>query len=180
MKRLGVVRAADLPQRLRHGGAARVKLAGSVISSRERMSKQGNRFAFVQCSDASGGFEVTVFSEVLVMARELLASGKPLLISADARLEDETIKLLAQSFQSLDAAAASAAGLRVAINEESALSGLRDIVAGERPGRGRIVLDLVLGPEERAEIQVPGAFLVSANLRSRLGGLPGVVEVVEI
>jgi DNA polymerase-3 subunit alpha len=124
---------------------------------------------------------VTVFSEVLVMARELLASGKPLLISADARLEDETIKLLAQSFQSLDAAAASAAaGLRVAINEESALSGLRDIVAGERPGRGRIVLDLVLGPEERAEIQVPGAFLVSANLRSRLGGLPGVVEVVEI
>jgi DNA polymerase-3 subunit alpha len=152
-----------------------------VISSRERMSKQGNRFAFVQCSDASGGFEVTVFSEVLVMARELLASGKPLLISADARLEDETIKLLAQSFQSLDAAAASAAaGLRVAINEESALSGLRDIVAGERPGRGRIVLDLVLGPEERAEIQVPGAFLVSANLRSRLGGLPGVVEVVEI
>jgi DNA polymerase-3 subunit alpha len=111
----------------------------------------------------------------------LLASGKPLLISADARLEDETIKLLAQSFQSLDAAAASAAaGLRVAINEESALSGLRDIVAGERPGRGRIVLDLVLGPEERAEIQVPGAFLVSANLRSRLGGLPGVVEVVEI
>jgi DNA polymerase-3 subunit alpha len=145
------------------------------------MSKQGSRFAFVQCSDASGGFEVTVFSEVLVMARELLASGKPLLISADARLEDETIKLLAQSFQSLDAAAASAAaGLRVAINEESALSGLRDIVAGERPGRGRIVLDLVLGPEERAEIQVPGAFLVSANLRSRLGGLPGVVEVVEI
>ncbi len=181
MKRLGVVRAADLPQRLRHGGAARVKLAGSVISSRERMSKQGNRFAFVQCSDASGGFEVTVFSEVLVMARELLASGKPLLISADARLEDETIKLLAQSFQSLDAAAASAAaGLRVAINEESALSGLRDIVAGERPGRGRIVLDLVLGPEERAEIQVPGAFLVSADLRARLGGLPGVVEVVEI
>ena len=73
---------------LRHGGAARVKLAGSVISSRERVSKQGNRFAFVQCSDASGGFEVTVFSEVLVMSRELLASGKPLLLSADARLED--------------------------------------------------------------------------------------------
>jgi DNA polymerase-3 subunit alpha len=38
MKRLGVVRAADLPQRLRHGGAARVKLAGSVISSRERLA----------------------------------------------------------------------------------------------------------------------------------------------
>ena len=181
MKRLGVVRAADLPQRLRHGGAARVKLAGSVISSRERMSKQGNRFAFVQCSDASGSFELTVFSEVLAMSRELLASGKPLLISADARLEDESIKLLAQSFQSLDAAAASAAaGLRVAINDAAALSGLRDIVSGERAGRGRIVLDLVLGPEERAEIQVPGMFLVSADLRARIGVLPGVVDVAEI
>lgn len=87
LKRLGVVRALDLPQRLRHGGAARVKLAGSVIGKQERTSAKGNRFAFVQCSDASGVFEVTLFSEVLAMARDLLASGKPWPISADARLE---------------------------------------------------------------------------------------------
>ncbi|MBL8700512.1 MAG: DNA polymerase III subunit alpha [Alphaproteobacteria bacterium] len=181
LKRLGVVRAVDLPQRLRAGGAARVKLAGSVIGKQERTSAKGNRFAFVQCSDASGVFEVTLFSEVLAVARDLLASGKPLLISADARLEEDAVKLLAQSIQPLDVAAASAAaGLRIALNDAAALPGLRDIIAGEKRGRGRIVLDLVLGPEDSAEIQLPGAYMISPDTRARVAGLAGVTEVQEI
>ena len=181
MKRLGVVRAVELPQRLRTGGAARIKLAGSVIGKQERTSAKGNRFAFVQLSDASGTFEVTLFSEVLAMARELLGSGKPLLLSVDARLEDEAVKLLAQSIQPLDVAAAStAAGLRITLGDEAALPGLRDIFSAEKKGRGRIVLDLVLGPEERAELQLPGAFMVSPDTRARVSGVPGVLEVQEI
>jgi DNA polymerase-3 subunit alpha len=181
MKRLGVVRAVELPQRLRTGGAARIKLAGSVIGKQERTSAKGNRFAFVQLSDASGTFEVTLFSEVLAMARELLGSGKPLLLSVDARLEDDAVKLLAQSIQPLDVAAAStAAGLRITLGDEAALPGLRDIFSAEKKGRGRIVLDLVLGPEERAELQLPGAFMVSPDTRARVSGVPGVLEVQEI
>lgn len=181
LKRLGVIRALDLPQRLRHGGAARVKLAGSVIGKQERTSAKGNRFAFVQCSDASGVFEVTLFSEVLAMTRDLLASGKPLLISADARLEEDAVKLLAQTIQPLDVAAASAAaGLRITLNDAAALPGLRDIIAGEKRGRGRIVLDLVLGEQESAEVQLPGAFTISPDTRARVSGLSGVTEVHEI
>ncbi|MBM3523142.1 MAG: DNA polymerase III subunit alpha, partial [Alphaproteobacteria bacterium] len=181
LKRLGVVRAVDLPQRLRSGGAARVKLAGSVIGKQERTSAKGNRFAFVQVSDASGVFEMTLFSEVLAVARDLLASGKPLLISADARLEEDAVKLLAQSIQPLDVAAAStAAGLRIAVKDAGALTGLREIIAGEKRGRGRIVLDLVLGPEDSAEIQLPGAFMISPDTRARVAGISGVTEVQEI
>jgi DNA polymerase-3 subunit alpha len=181
LKRLGVVRALDLPRRLRHGGAARVKLAGSVIGKQERTSAKGNRFAFVQCSDASGVFEVTIFSEVLAMTRDLLASGKPLLISADARVEEDAVKLLAQTIQPLDVAAASAAaGLRIKLGDESALTGLKEIIAAEKRGRGRIVLELVLGEEESAEIQLPGAFTISPDTRSRVSGLAGVTEVQEI
>jgi len=181
LKRLGVVRAVDLPQRLRIGGAGRVKLAGSVIGKQERMSAKGNRFAFAQCSDASGVFEVTIFSETLAVARDLLGSGKPLLISADARLEDNAVKLLAQSIQLLDVAAAnSAAGLRIAVNDPAALPGLRDIIGGEKRGRGRIVLDLVLGAEDSAEIQLPGAYMISPGTRARVAGLSGVTEVQEI
>jgi DNA polymerase-3 subunit alpha len=181
LKRLGVVRAAELAQRLRMGGAARVKLAGTVLGKQERTSAKGNRFAFVQCSDASGVFEITLFSEVLGQARDLLGSGKPLLISADARLEEETVKLLAQNISPLDQAAASAAaGLRIAVNDIVALPGLRDIIGGEKKGRGRIVLDLVLGGDASAEIQLPGAFAISADTRARLADLAGVVEVQEI
>jgi DNA polymerase-3 subunit alpha len=181
LKRLGVLRSTDLAQRLRQGGATRVKLAGSVIGKQERTSAKGNRFAFVQCSDASGVFEVTFFSEVLAMCRELLGSGKPLLISADARIEEDAIKLLAQTVQSLDAAAAaSAAGLRIAVGDEAALTGLRGIMAAERKGRGRIVLDLRLDIETRAELQLPGGFMVSSETRARIANLPGVLEVQEI
>ena len=180
MKRLGVVRAVDLPQRLRQGGAARLKLAGSVIGKQERTSAKGNRFAFLQCSDASGVFEVTLFSEILATSRDMLASGKPLLITVEARLEDDAVKLLANAIQPLEAAAAAtAAGLRILVSDDGALPGLRDIVAGERRGRGRIVLDLILGPEERAEVQLPGSYAVSVDLRSRMAALPGVVEVAE-
>ena len=181
LRRLGVVRAAELPQRLRQGGTARVKLAGSVIGKQERTSAKGNRFAFVQFSDASGVFEATLFSEVLATTRDLIASGKPLLVSADARLEGETVKLLAQSIQSLEAAAAgTAVGLRIAVADDAALPGVRDAIAAERRGRGRMVLDLMLGADTRAEVQLPGGFAVSGDLRSRLASIPGVVEVVEV
>jgi DNA polymerase-3 subunit alpha len=181
LKRLGVVRAIDLPQRLRSGGATRVKLAGTVIGKQERTSAKGNRFAFLQCSDASGVFELTLFSEVLGQARELLASGKPLLISADARLDEDAVKLLAQSIGLLEQAATSAAnGLRIAVNDPTALRGLREIIGKERRGRGRILLDLALGPEESAEIQLPGGFLISPETRARVAELAGVLDVQEI
>ena len=41
----------------------------SSSASKERTSARGNRFAFVQLSDTTGVFEVTVFSEVLAQAR---------------------------------------------------------------------------------------------------------------
>ena len=66
---------------LRAGFSGRCKLAGIVIGKRELNSRKGNRMAFVQCSDAGGVFEVTLFSEVLALSRDLLSSAEPLLIN---------------------------------------------------------------------------------------------------
>ena len=51
------------------------KIAGSVSSKQERKSAKGNRFAFVQLSDPTGLYEVTVFSDMLEAARDLLEPG---------------------------------------------------------------------------------------------------------
>jgi DNA polymerase-3 subunit alpha len=107
LKRLGAVRSADLARSLSGGASSRVKLAGTVLSSKERTSAKGNKFAFVQLSDAGGTFEVMVFSELLAKSRELFASNKPLLVTADARVEGETVKLLASEVRALDDAVAS-------------------------------------------------------------------------
>ena len=110
LQRLGVTRAADLLGLLQRGTAGRIKLAGTVIDKLERTSAKGNRFAFVQCSDQSGAFEVTVFSEVLSANRNLLEAGQAVLISCDGRLDGEQIKLMAQTVQKLEDAVANSGG----------------------------------------------------------------------
>ncbi len=65
LERAGILRWVDLPAALAAGGATRFRLAGIVIGRKERTSARGSRFAFVQLSDNSGVFEVTLFSEVL-------------------------------------------------------------------------------------------------------------------
>src|SRR5947207_649167 len=126
----------------------RIKLAGTVIDRLERTSAKGNRFAFVQCSDQSGAFELTVFSEVLSAKRNLLEPGQAVLISVDGRLDGEQVKLMAQSVEKLeDAVANSAAGLRIVISDSGVLEALRKSREGKR-GRGRVTLVVQMEKDE--------------------------------
>ncbi|HZD26175.1 MAG TPA: DNA polymerase III subunit alpha, partial [Alphaproteobacteria bacterium] len=121
LARLKVVEANSLTaDSLREPG--RRKLAGIVIGKKERTSKQGNRFAFVQLSDIGGIYEVVVFSEVLSRSRELLDSGQPLLLSVEARGEGEDVRLMAQEIEPLDQAVTQAAlGLKVYLHDAAPL-----------------------------------------------------------
>ncbi len=181
LQRLGVTRAADLLGLLQRGTAGRIKLAGTVIDKLERTSAKGNRFAFVQCSDQSGAFEVTVFSEVLSANRNLLEAGQAVLISCDGRLDGEQIKLMAQTVQKLeDAVANSAAGLRIVISDPGALEALRKSLEGKR-GRGRVTLVVPMEKEEsEVEVTLPGTYSIAGGLRDIIGMLPGVSQVEEI
>jgi DNA polymerase-3 subunit alpha len=180
LQRLGVVRAADLPGLLARGTPGRIKLAGTVIDRMERTSAKGNRFAFVQCSDQSGAFELTVFSEVLSAKRNLLEPGQAVLISVDGRLDGEQVKLMAQSVEKLeDAVANSAVGLRIAISDPAALEALRKTLEGKR-GRGRVTLVVPMPEETEAEITLPGTYSIAGGLRDIIGSLPGIAQVEEI
>ena len=65
LERAGILRSADLPAALAANAATRFRLAGIVVGRKERTSARGNRFAFVQMSDPSGVFEVTLFGDML-------------------------------------------------------------------------------------------------------------------
>jgi len=180
LKRLGVTRAADLPLLLQRGAPGRIKLAGTVIDRMERTSAKGNRFAFVQCSDQSGAFELTVFSEVLSAKRNLLEAGQAVLISADGRLDGEQVKLMAQSVEKLeDAVSNAAAGLRIVISDPVALETLRKHLEGKK-GRGRVTLVVPMPDESTAEVTLPGTYSIAGGLRDAIGSLPGVSQVEEI
>ncbi|MGY8963342.1 MAG: DNA polymerase III subunit alpha, partial [Rhodospirillales bacterium] len=87
----GVITANHLDGMTADECRAPVRMAGIMGSKRERISKSGNKYAFIQLSDATGSYEAVVFSEVLVKSRALMESGEPMLITLEARLEDEQV-----------------------------------------------------------------------------------------
>jgi DNA polymerase III, alpha subunit len=136
LKRLDVVSYVDLPGWIAGRPTMRAKLAGIVTGRQERTSAKGSRFAFVQLSDASGMYEVVVFSETLAAHRELLEPGTPVLLTVDVRLEPDNVRLTAQAIQGLEAAAAqTSAGLKVYLSDSGPIPSLKQIM--ERCGRGR-------------------------------------------
>ena len=178
--RLGVCRSADLPALLARGAPGRIKLAGTVIDRQERTSAKGNRFAFVQCSDQSGTFELTIFSELLGSKRNLLEPAQAVLVSVDGRLDGEQVKLTAQSIEKLDDAVAnSAAGLRIVVSDPMALEALRKSLEGKR-GRGRVTLVVPMPDESEAEVTLAGTYSIAGGLGDVIGSLPGVTQVEEI
>ena len=146
LERAGILRWADLPAALAANGATRFRLAGIVVGRKERTSARGNRFAFVQMSDTSGVFEVTLFAEMLSQARALFDAGQPLAVTVDVRSEEDSLRLTAQKIEPLDDVVAhAAAGLRVFLGEARALAHSEEPDRrARRGGRGRVsvVLDL--------------------------------------
>jgi len=180
LERLRVTRAADLQLLLARGVSGRIRLAGTVIDRQERTSAKGNRFAFVQCSDQSGAFELTVFSELLGSKRNLLEAGQAILVSADGRLDGEQVKLTAQTVEKLDDAVANAAaGLRIELSDPAALEPLRKALEGKR-GRSRVTLVVPMTSDTEAEVTLRETYSIAAGLRDAIGGLPGIAQVEEI
>ena len=150
-------------------------MAGIVVGKQIRTSKSGNRFAFAQLTDRTGVFEITMFSEVLAAAKDLLDAGVPLLVKVDAKLEDGNVRLLAAALEPLDKAVEkTAAGLEIYIRDDRALGPLQGLIANEGRGRGKISIVVASGTGENVRIALPEAYRVSSTLRSAVKALPGI------
>ncbi|MFA5122224.1 DNA polymerase III subunit alpha [Zavarzinia sp.] len=193
LDRLGVTKLAQVERRIMsgpsqgqhggpNGGQSKLRIAGIVLSRQEKVAKSGNRFAFVKLTDQSGVVELTVFSEVLVMSRELLEPGTPVLLEVDGRMDGDMPRLTTQTIQSLDKVVAnSAAGVRLYLNGAQGIDAMKAILAKTPKGKGRIAV--VLGFEEEAkelEYELPERFAVSPTVVQHLRAVPGVAGVVEL
>jgi DNA polymerase-3 subunit alpha len=180
LKRLGVLKGAEIPKHLQSGGRSRVLVAGNVLSKQERTSAKGSRYAFLTLSDAGGTFEVTLFSEILAVSRELLESGQPLLLTVDAKLEDEQLRLTCQKIEELDKASAQAGQtLRVVVGENGPVQTIADILSREPRGKSRIILVPQLGSRE-VEIELKDRYTLSGKALNALRGLQGIVNIEEV
>jgi DNA polymerase III subunit alpha len=180
LKRLSVTQSIHVESRAA-AGISRVKIAGTVVATKERITRTGSRMAWVRVSDAAGSVEVTCFSEVLNRSREILASGSNVLITADLKTEGEAVRVTAMDITPLDQAAASAgACIRVWLRETAAVPHIREVLGRESGGRGRVTLVPRIGGEQDVEIALPGGYNVTPRLAQALKSLPGVDQVEEV
>ena len=100
LEQMGVTPYASVPQAIQHKTSSRLQMAGILIRKQERVSaKSGNKFAFLQLSDATGVYEVMIFSETLARCRQFLEPGTALLLRVDAEMKDDEARFLGQNFR---------------------------------------------------------------------------------
>jgi DNA polymerase-3 subunit alpha len=180
LRRLGVTQSVQVEARAA-AGVGRVKIAGTVVAIKERITRTGSRMAWVRISDAAGSVEVTCFSEVLNRARELLASGSNVLVNAELKTDGDSVRITAMDVTPLDkAAAAAGASIRVWLHETAVVPHIRDVLARESGGRGRVMLVPRIDAEQDVEIALPGGYNVTPRLAQALKSLPGVDQVEEV
>lgn len=171
---LNVCSASKLADLLEGKEQVNTKLAGVILTKKERSSKSGNRFAFVQCSDATAQFEVTIFSDVLALCREKLVEGQAFLFDVAARSDGESLRITVYDAKSLEDVL-SGASLSLKLMSKDSLLRLKTILDGAKEGVGRI--DLFIKAEntgEELKFLLDKNYHITANLRAQLLELENV------
>ncbi len=164
------------------------KMAGVVAGRQERKSARGNRVAFAQLSYPTGAYEVTLFSETLEKSREYLETGAQVVLTTEATMEADQLKLLGRSVGPADSvvAEAGATGLRIFVDEAQAVPTVAKVLedaatATKGAARGPIQL-LLLDPSLPGDVEMDLGveFPINPQIKGAIKSLEGILSVEEI
>ncbi len=179
LKRLRATRWAEFVAAVR-SGATTARLGASVLDRYERRTKSGAKMGVVQLSDPSGHYEAILFQEGLSQFRDLLEKGSDVLVTLQANVEGDDVRVRVVNVERLsDAAAKVHKGLRIFVRDATPLASIESGLRGA--GDGEVSLIVMLGPKEgEVEIRLPGRYTVSAAIAGALKSAPGVVAVEHV
>jgi DNA polymerase-3 subunit alpha len=187
LRREKVLSHAELLRKAAAATATVAQVAGTIAAIDQRKSARGTRFAFVRLSDPTGLYEVRMFSDVLDAVRDHLEPGRSVVLTVEATLEGDELRLLAKAAQPIDAALAGAAstGLRVFVNDAVAAPSLAAQLAtiarqATTPRRGPVSL-ILMHPELPGEVEMalPDPYPITPQVLSALKAVPGVMYLEE-
>jgi DNA polymerase-3 subunit alpha len=164
------------------------RMAGVVAGRQERKSARGNRFAFAQLSDPTGQYEVTLFSDTLAAAREHLETGSRIIVTVEATMEADQLKLLGRSVAPVDIAIADTGtnGLRIFLGEAGAVESVRSVLESAREqkikgARGPVIFTIQTQSDlGEIDVSLNETYPVTPQIKGALRSLQGVVEVEEV
>ncbi|WP_299636481.1 DNA polymerase III subunit alpha [uncultured Ruegeria sp.] len=187
LKRKKVMTLDEVTEKARSGPLI-AKMAGVVAGRQERKSAKGNRFAFAQLSDPTGAYEVTLFSDTLEKCREFLETGAQVVLTAEATMEADQLKLLGRSVGPADSlvAEAGATGLRIYVDEAQAVPTVAKVLedaasAAKGAARGPIQF-MLLDPSLPGDVEMDlgREFPINPQIKGAIKSLEGVMTVEEI
>jgi len=172
-----VQRFTDFEKAVRAGASAG-RLAGTVASRQERKTRTGKRMGIVQLSDPSGQYEAVIFEEGLARYRDLLETGRSVIILAGADLRPEGVSVRIQSVEALEHETASAShDLRVFLRDDRPLPTLASMLQpGSRDRAGGKVSFVVLRDDGEVEVALRERYQVSREIARAIKAVSGVVE----
>ena len=182
MERLGVKSCAEVFGNIKVGDVVRAKLAGCVSTFQKRISKSGNKYAFLGLSDATSGFEGILFSDMLAKYEDTINSGLPLLVGVTVEKQDEEAapRVMINSVETLDQAISDGVnGLVIGISNVEAVKGLHQILGHDRNGLNKVYLE-PQNEEWDVRISLPGGFAFANDVLSKIRSLPGISYVKEL
>ena len=120
--------------------------------------------------------------------QDLLVAGKQVIVTVEATLESDQLKLLGRSVAAIDTVVADVdgMGLRIFVNEPEVLESVASVLSGSKQsstvaGRGPIticLLDENLPGEVEMDLGVE--FSITPQIKGAIKSLAGVVEVQDI
>jgi DNA polymerase-3 subunit alpha len=171
LEQAGITPVAEMLSHMEEGTELQTyRLAGIVITKQERAAKSGQRYAFVQLSDPTGVFEVTVFSELLSKYREVFQPGAALLVTVSAQYSEENLRLTCQGIEMLEKAT-DGGSLTITLGSEDHVRELIRLLDKAQPGKTKIVAIVPTNDNEMATLALPSSYAMTPDLRASLGQL---------
>ena len=170
----------DVEMALQDVAASRFQMAGVLLKKQEKMSQKGSKYAFLQLSDPTGIYEVTLFSEMLAGSRDFLEPGTALLLGVEAEQREDQIRFTCTRIEPLDGALENKIReITIEMNKPEPVHKIKEFLDIEGPGHSQICLHVRVDQQRIAHIQLPGRWSLSAQARNIIRTQEGVQEISE-
>jgi len=182
LEKMKVVTHAAIAERMGSRSSDQADMAGVLLKKQIRVSpKTGNKYAFLQMSDATGVFEGMMFSETLARVKDQLVEGESffLRVAVDQK-EEGQLRFTIQDIDLLDTKLAGRIRrVEIVMTGEKALPNLQEIFKVEGAGAAQIYVTVPVREGLTAELKLPGKWNFSAAARNALLRIDGVTGVTE-
>ncbi len=158
------------------------KMVGIINNIQEKISAKGNKIAFLQLSDPSGIYEVTIFSDLLISKESLIKKGKNVVLDCVVSFDKDNIRLVARSLNNFTQTEERTAGeMIIKINNDFEPIYLANVLSNNKEEKNhKIYVSIKIiscNFKDNITIALPEKFLLNDEDIDQIRKINGVLEI---